>query len=109
MWVFDPETLRFLDVNGAALDQYGYTREEFLALSLDDIRPPIRSMTSTPISPASTPPGLAAHAGAMSPAIGACSPWISRARPSPSMAVLPVSSSSTMLRPWNRRKPPAPG
>ncbi|NJD65555.1 MAG: PAS domain S-box protein [Chloroflexi bacterium] len=40
MWVFDPETLRFLDVNGAALDQYGYTREEFLALSLDDIRPP---------------------------------------------------------------------
>ncbi|MBE0611604.1 MAG: PAS domain S-box protein, partial [Dehalococcoidia bacterium] len=40
MWVFDPETLRFLDVNSAALDLYGYTRDEFLALSLDDIRPP---------------------------------------------------------------------
>ncbi len=39
MWVFDPRTLRFLEVNHAALDLYGYTREEFLALSLDDIRP----------------------------------------------------------------------
>ena len=39
MWVFDPKTLRFLDVNGAALDLYGYSRDEFLALSLDDIRP----------------------------------------------------------------------
>ncbi len=40
MWVFDAETLRFLDVNQAALDLYGYTREEFLQLSPRDIRPP---------------------------------------------------------------------
>ena len=38
-WVFDPETLRFLEVNQAAVDQYGYTREEFLAMSILDIRP----------------------------------------------------------------------
>src|SRR6266852_9851974 len=39
MWVFDPVSLRFLAVNEAALAQYGYTREEFLALSSKDIRP----------------------------------------------------------------------
>ncbi|MBW8890182.1 MAG: PAS domain S-box protein [Fibrobacteres bacterium] len=37
MWLFDPGTLRFLDVNDAALARYGYTRGEFLALSLRDI------------------------------------------------------------------------
>jgi PAS domain S-box-containing protein len=40
MWVFDQETLRFLEVNDAALQHYGYTREEFLALTLKEIRPP---------------------------------------------------------------------
>ncbi len=40
MWVFDEETLRFLAVNGTALRHYGYTRDEFLALSVADIRPP---------------------------------------------------------------------
>jgi hypothetical protein len=40
MWVFDPETLRFLDVNATALDQYGYTRAEFLGMTIADIRPP---------------------------------------------------------------------
>lgn len=39
MWVFDAETLRFLDVNNAAIENYGYSREEFLMLSIDDIRP----------------------------------------------------------------------
>jgi two-component system, cell cycle sensor histidine kinase and response regulator CckA len=39
MWVFDSETLRFLAVNEAALQQYGYTRDEMLALTLRDIRP----------------------------------------------------------------------
>jgi PAS domain S-box-containing protein len=39
MWVYDPSTLRFLAVNDAAVEQYGYTREEFSALSLLDIRP----------------------------------------------------------------------
>jgi PAS domain S-box-containing protein len=39
-WVFDRETLRFLAVNVAAVRKYGYTREEFLARTLKDIRPP---------------------------------------------------------------------
>ncbi len=38
-WVFDKQTLRILEVNDIALEQYGYTREEFLNLSILDIRP----------------------------------------------------------------------
>jgi PAS domain S-box-containing protein len=38
-WVYDAETLAFLDVNEAAVRHYGYTREEFLAMTLRDIRP----------------------------------------------------------------------
>jgi PAS domain S-box-containing protein len=40
MWVFDLETLRFLEVNQAAVEHYGYSREEFLTMTLKDIRPP---------------------------------------------------------------------
>ena len=40
MWVYDTETLRFLDVNDAAVQTYGYTREEFLGMTIRDIRPP---------------------------------------------------------------------
>src|SRR5436309_10151370 len=36
-WVYDRETLRFLAVNDAAMAQYGYSREEFLALTPKDI------------------------------------------------------------------------
>ena len=39
-WVFDRETLRFLAVNAAAVRKYGYSREEFQAMTLKDIRPP---------------------------------------------------------------------
>ena len=39
MWVFDRETLAFLTVNAAAVEHYGYTREEFLGMTLRDIRP----------------------------------------------------------------------
>ncbi|HLI83505.1 MAG TPA: response regulator [Bryobacteraceae bacterium] len=39
MWVFDAGTLAFLAVNNAAVYTYGYTREEFLAMTLRDIRP----------------------------------------------------------------------
>lgn len=38
-FVFDVETLDYLDVNEAAITQYGYTREEFLKMNLRDIRP----------------------------------------------------------------------
>ncbi len=40
MWVYDLETLAFLEVNDAALAKYGYRREEFLAMRITDIRPP---------------------------------------------------------------------
>ncbi len=40
MWVFEMATRRITDVNQAALERYGYTREEFLALTLADLRPP---------------------------------------------------------------------
>jgi len=40
MWVYDLESLRFLDVNDAAIARYGYSRDEFLAMRLTDIRPP---------------------------------------------------------------------
>lgn len=40
MWLFDPETLAFLEVNEAAVRQYGFSREEFLAMTIKDIRPP---------------------------------------------------------------------
>ncbi len=39
MWVYDLETLRFLAVNDAAIDHYGYSRAEFLAMTIADIRP----------------------------------------------------------------------
>jgi PAS domain S-box-containing protein len=39
MWVFDLETLAFLEVNVAAIHHYGYSREEFLTLTIKDIRP----------------------------------------------------------------------
>ncbi|MGX5816983.1 PAS domain S-box protein [Chitinophaga lutea] len=39
MWIFDRKSLRFLAVNDAALFTYGYTREEFLTLTILDVRP----------------------------------------------------------------------
>jgi PAS domain S-box-containing protein len=40
MWVYDLETLRILEVNSAAITAYGYPREEFLEMTIEDIRPP---------------------------------------------------------------------
>jgi len=39
MWVVDASTLAFLAVNGAAIRLYGYSKEEFLAMSADQVRP----------------------------------------------------------------------
>lgn len=38
MYLFDLETLQFLDVNQAAIQDYGYSREEFLSLTIREIR-----------------------------------------------------------------------
>lgn len=40
MWVYDAETLGFLAVNDAAVARYGYSRDEFLRMTIADIRPP---------------------------------------------------------------------
>ncbi len=38
-WIFDRQTLRILAVNDAALRVYGYSREQFLSLTILDLRP----------------------------------------------------------------------
>ncbi len=53
MWVVDVETLMFLAVNDAAIFNYGYSREEFLAMTVLDVRspddvPPLRAYLQTP-------------------------------------------------------------
>ena len=40
VWVFDVETHQVLAVNAAAVGHYGYSREEFLAMTIEDLRPP---------------------------------------------------------------------
>jgi PAS domain S-box-containing protein len=52
MWVFDPDTLRIVQVNIAAIDKYGYSEAEFLNLTIMDIRPEedipkVRSLINT--------------------------------------------------------------
>ena len=39
MWVYDLKTLKFLEANQAAITKYGYSAEEFLSMSILDIRP----------------------------------------------------------------------
>ncbi len=39
MWIYETKTMRILEVNQAAEMQYGYSREEFLQMTLKDIRP----------------------------------------------------------------------
>lgn len=39
MWIYDLDTLHFLEVNDSAIEHYGYTMEEFFSMSIRDIRP----------------------------------------------------------------------
>ncbi|MEQ5789420.1 PAS domain S-box protein [Muricauda sp. NFXS6] len=39
MWIYDPQTLYFLNVNNAAITKYGYTLDEFKEMTIKDIRP----------------------------------------------------------------------
>jgi PAS domain S-box-containing protein len=53
MWIYDRETLSFLDVNMAAIRNYGYSRQQFLTMTILDIRPTediskVRHQTSDP-------------------------------------------------------------
>ena len=40
IYVFDNSSLNIVAVNDAAVAKYGWTREEFLELTIEDIRPP---------------------------------------------------------------------
>lgn len=40
MWVYEIESMAFLEVNEAAVRHYGYSREEFLSMTIKEIRPP---------------------------------------------------------------------
>lgn len=39
MWIYDNITLKFLNVNNAAILKYGYSKDEFLSMTIKDIRP----------------------------------------------------------------------
>lgn len=39
MWIYDLETLAFLEVNDAAIHLYGYSRDEFMGMTIKEIRP----------------------------------------------------------------------
>ena len=64
-WVHDQETRRFLAVNAAAVARYGYSREEFLGLTIQDIRPPEDTAAVVDvvrgISPETNPVGIWRH------------------------------------------------
>jgi PAS domain S-box-containing protein len=51
MWVFDLDTERFLEVNDAAIESYGYSRDEFLGMAVDDLNPPVEGPASAEILP----------------------------------------------------------
>ena len=39
-WIFDPDSLHIVEVNNAALEKYGYSKEEFHCLTMRDLHPP---------------------------------------------------------------------
>ncbi len=65
-WVYDAHTLAFLAVNQSAIRTYGYTREEFLARTIRDIRPPQEI------------PALDAFLGQLPPDYNSTKGWIHR-------------------------------
>jgi two-component system, cell cycle sensor histidine kinase and response regulator CckA len=64
-FLYEHETLRFLAVNNAMIRHYGYTRDEFLRMTLHDLRCPqdvpgfLASIAA--IEPGTTGPGLGTH------------------------------------------------
>lgn len=39
MWVYDSATLEFLDINTAAIEHYGYSRQDFLSMDINQLMP----------------------------------------------------------------------
>src|SRR5215216_5467158 len=40
LWIYDLQSMAFIAVNHAAINKYGFSREEFLQMTILDIRPP---------------------------------------------------------------------
>jgi PAS domain S-box-containing protein len=102
LWVSELETLRFLAVNDAAVDEYGYTREEFLTMTTADL---------LPREPPTRRPGRAARtcppASTSTPACGATEPG--RAACSTSSSPHTTSSSRAAVQSWCWPRTSAPG
>jgi PAS domain S-box-containing protein len=58
MWVHELDSLAFLEVNDAAIERYGYRREEFLAMRVTDIEPPQALPAPSDLA---TQPGVVRH------------------------------------------------
>jgi diguanylate cyclase (GGDEF)-like protein/PAS domain S-box-containing protein len=78
-WVFDAETLRFLAVNEAAVECYGWSERDFLGMTIADIRP------------AEELPALAAVLAAPDRPSGRSGPWTHRRADGSTMEVEIVS------------------
>jgi PAS domain S-box-containing protein len=52
MWVYDLQDLRFLEVNQSAVEHYGYSRDELLAMRITDLAPEatLRAIRPPPVS-----------------------------------------------------------
>jgi diguanylate cyclase (GGDEF)-like protein/PAS domain S-box-containing protein len=62
MWMHDAETLQFVAVNDAAVRRFGYSREEFLGMTVPDIRPGERVQEIMPnVPPPDGPAGPVPH------------------------------------------------
>jgi PAS domain S-box-containing protein len=57
VWVYDSSTLAFLDVNHSAVERYGFSRQEFLSMTIKNIRPQqdmpalLENLAKTPTTP----------------------------------------------------------
>jgi len=61
VWVYDGYTLRFLAVNEATVHEYGYSRDEFVRMTLLDIQPPEEAKKLIPAIEAGKATGLVGY------------------------------------------------
>jgi len=83
MWLYDVDTLAFLEVNAAAIAQYGYSREEFMKMTIADIRP-IQDV-----------PKFLELQGEPAPTYDRSGPWIHRYKDGTTLQVLITSHTVT--------------
>jgi two-component system cell cycle sensor histidine kinase/response regulator CckA len=84
MWVYDLKTLAFLAVNDAAIRHYGYSRDEFLEMTIADLRPD------------ADVPGLVAAVARITEGATSSGPWRHRKRDG-TIVNVDISSHTTMF------------